>query len=102
MKNNTTKLARVLRRLLGEDLGATMMEYVILAVMIAAAVTAAAIYFGNSAKNQFDVAGQAMTGSSKAAETSSGTARTVQEDEAGKAHDSLKQFNDRDDQQKLR
>ena len=100
MKNN--KLARALRRLFGEETGATMMEYVILAVMIAAAVTAAAIYFGNSAKNQMDVAGQAMVGSSKAAETSSVASRTVQEDEAGKAHDSLKQFNDREDQQKLR
>ena len=102
MKNNNTKIARVLRRLLGEELGATMMEYVILAVMIAAAVTAAAIYFGNATKNQMDVAGQAMTGSSKVAETSSKTSRDIQEEEAGKAHDSLKKFNDREDQQALR
>ena len=45
-----------------------MMEYVILAVMIAAAVTAAAIYFGNSTKNQMQVANDAMTGDTAAAE----------------------------------
>ena len=68
MKKNNTKLARVLRRLFGEEAGATMMEYVILAVMIAAAVTAAAIYFGNNAKNQMEVASDAMTGHTKSAE----------------------------------
>ena len=78
MKNNT-KLARILRRLLGEEVGATMMEYVILAVMIAAAVTAAAIYFGNSAKNQMQVAGDAMVGNTKNAETRSENARTQQD-----------------------
>ena len=67
--NKNTKLARILRRLFGEETGATMMEYVILAVMIAAAVTAAAIYFGNSAKNQMQVANDAMVGSTKDSES---------------------------------
>lgn len=90
MKNN--KFARVLKRLLGEEVGATMMEYVILAVMIAAAVTAAAIYFGNSAKNQMHVAGSAMVGDTKDAETSSKASRTQQKTDSKAAHTSAKEF----------
>ena len=90
--NKNPKLARILRRLFGEETGATMMEYVILAVMIAAAVTAAAIYFGNSAKNQMDVAGQAMVGSTSTAETTAQQSMQVQEAEANSAHESAKQF----------
>ena len=90
--NKNSKFARILRRLFGEETGATMMEYVILAVMIAAAVTAAAIYFGNSAKNQMDVAGQAMVGSTSTAETTAHQSMQVQEAEANSAHESAKQF----------
>lgn len=101
MKNNT-KLARALRRLFGEEAGATMMEYVILAVMIAAAVTAAAIYFGNSAKNQMNVAGAAMTGNTAESETRAETSRDVQTTEANEAHTSAKRFsNPTDELQKL-
>ena len=74
-----TKFGRVLCRLVGEETGATMMEYVILAVMIAAAVTAAAIYFGNSAKNQMEVAGDAMVGDTKTAENRAEDSRKMQE-----------------------
>lgn len=73
-----TKVGRVVCRLLGEETGATMMEYVILAVMIAAAVTAAAIYFGNSTKNQMQVAGDAMVGDTKTAETRAEDSREKQ------------------------
>lgn len=91
-KVNNSKVARVLRRLFGEETGATMMEYVILAVMIAAAVTAAAIYFGNSAKNQMDVAGAAMTGKPVEAGTKAQASMDTQETEAGKAHDMAQKF----------
>ena len=80
MKNNS-KLARILSRFFGEEAGATMMEYVILAVMIAAAVTAAAIYFGNSTKNQMQVAGDAMVGNTKSAETRAES--SIEQQEAG-------------------
>ena len=73
-----TKVGRVVCRLIGEEVGATMMEYVILAVMIAAAVTAAAIYFGNSAKNQMEVAGDAMVGDTKTAENRAEDSRSKQ------------------------
>ena len=91
MKNNP-KLARILRRLLGEEVGATMMEYVILAVMIAAAVTAAAIYFGNSAKNQMEVAGDAMVGNTKNAEVRSESSRDQQDAGVTKANASATRF----------
>lgn len=90
LKNS--KAGRIICRLLGEETGATMMEYVILAVMIAAAVTAAAIYFGNTAKNQFDVAGAAMTGKTGEAEAKSKGSQQLQETEAGHAHTSAKEF----------
>ena len=98
--NKNTKLARILRRLFGEETGATMMEYVILAVMIAAAVTAAAIYFGNSAKNQMDVAGKAMTGDTATAEVTSEKSRDRQETDAASAHTSAKRFSNPTDELK--
>lgn len=91
-KLNNTKFARVLRRLFGEETGATMMEYVILAVMIAAAVTAAAIYFGNSAKNQMDVAGAAMVGKPVEAGSKAQASMETQSTEAGKAHEMAQKF----------
>lgn len=90
MKNN--KLARALRRLFGEETGATMMEYVILAVMIAAAVTAAAIYFGNAAKNQMNVAGDAMTGKTGSAEQRAQSSMDIHAAEANAAHESANKF----------
>lgn len=90
MKNN--KFARVLKRLMGEELGATMMEYVILAVMIAAAVTAAAIFFGNNAKNQMNVAGDAMVGNTVAAENRATSSMESQTKSASDAHDSAAKF----------
>ena len=90
--NINNKFARVLRRLFGEEVGATMMEYVILAVMIAAAVTAAAIYFGNSAKNQMQVAGDAMVGDTKKAESRSESSRDQQMAGVTKGNESAKRF----------
>ncbi|MBO6168133.1 MAG: hypothetical protein J6P13_07300 [Kiritimatiellae bacterium] len=96
MKN--TKFARILRRLLGDEAGATMMEYVILAVMIAAAVTAAAIYFGNSTKNQMKVASEAMVGNTKQAEVSAESSRDINETDTASAHTSAKRFSDPTDE----
>ena len=87
-----TKVGRIICRLLGEETGATMMEYVILAVMIAAAVTAAAIYFGNAAKNQMNVAGDAMVGKTGSAEVRAQSSMQVQGKEATAAHESAQKF----------
>lgn len=90
MKNS--KFARVLKCLLGEELGATMMEYVILAVMIAAAVTAAAIYFGNSTKNQMQVAGDAMVGNTATSEKRAVASRDQQDAGVTKGNTSAARF----------
>ena len=87
-----TKVGRVICRLLGEETGATMMEYVILAVMIAAAVTAAAIYFGNTAKNQMDVAGSAMSGKVDDSTAKAVKSQENQEKEAVKAHTAAQKY----------
>ena len=90
LKNS--KVGRVICRLLGEETGATMMEYVILAVMIAAAVTAAAIYFGNHAKDQMNVAADAMGGNTLNAENRAENSRDRQEGHATDAHTSANRF----------
>ena len=56
-------------RVMGEESGAVMMEYVIVAVMIAAAVMVGAWFFGKDIMNMFGVSGQAVTGNPKGAAT---------------------------------
>ena len=46
---------RVLRRLAGEEKGAVMMEYIVIALLIAAVAVVAVGYFGNSITNVFGV-----------------------------------------------
>ena len=55
-------VGRICRRVMGEETGAVMMEYVILAVLIAAAVAVGAWYFGRSVNNEMRVASHGVTG----------------------------------------
>ena len=55
-------VGRVVCRVMGEETGAVMMEYVIVAVLIAAAVAAGAWFFGKDIMNMFGVAGRSATG----------------------------------------
>lgn len=64
-----TKLGRFLCRLVGEENGQAMMEYVIIAVVIAAAVLVGAWFFGKDIMNMFGVAGQGVTGNPSGART---------------------------------
>lgn len=57
-----TVIGRVICRIAGEETGAVMMEYVIVAVLIAAAVAVGAWFFGKDIMNMFGVAGRAATG----------------------------------------
>lgn len=57
-----TKFGWALRRVVGEETGAVMMEYVILAVLIAAAAVVAIAYFGKTVTSEANVASSAMTG----------------------------------------
>lgn len=68
-------LGRVVCRLLGDERGQAMMEYVIIAVLIAAAAVAAVAYFGKDIVAMFNVAGQAATGNAQGAQASRGTAK---------------------------
>ena len=66
-----TRLGRMLCRLAGNQLGAVMMEYVILGVMIAAAVTLAAIYFGDNIRSSLGIMSDATRGDTTGAQQKS-------------------------------
>ena len=57
-----TFVGRIVCRIMGEEKGAVMMEYVIVAVLIAAAVAVGAWFFGKDILNMFGVGGRAATG----------------------------------------
>ena len=84
----------VLRRVLGEETGAVMMEYVILAVLIAAAAVVAIAYFGKTVTSEANIASTAMTGKGNAAsdmqQTSQGNQATYQQE----AVETNKKFSD--------
>lgn len=61
-KMQKTWAGRTLARLVGEDAGAVMMEYVILAVLIAAAAVVAIAYFGRTVVGETNIAVGAMSG----------------------------------------
>ena len=70
-----TVIGRVICRIAGEETGAVMMEYVIVAVLIAAAVAAGAWFFGKDIMNMFGVAGRAATGDDDGGRTMQGDAQ---------------------------
>ena len=67
-----TYLGRCVCRLMGDETGQAMMEYVIVAVMIAAAVAVGAWFFGKDIMNMFGVAGRAASGDNVGATTMQG------------------------------
>lgn len=62
-----SKFGKHLRRLVGEDAGAVMMEYVIVAVLVAAAAVVGIIYFSRTMNEQGAAASAAMAGQTKEA-----------------------------------
>ena len=62
MKAKNSFLGRVLRRLLGEETGAVMMEYIVVALLIAAVAVVAVGAFGNTASGLFGVITDALRG----------------------------------------
>ena len=67
MKNSA--FGKFLRRISGEETGAVMMEYVIVAVLVAAAAVVAIAIFGKSIVGQTNAASQAVVSNPHAAET---------------------------------
>ncbi len=90
MRNS--RLGRMLCRLLGEEKGAVMMEYVILAVLIAAAAVVAVAMFGKTIVGMFDTAGKGATADHTGAKQALETTRKTQTTDTTKAkgyHDSM-------------
>ena len=63
-----SKFGKIFRRLVGEEAGAVMMEYVIIAVLVAAAAVVGIIYFSRTMNEQGAAASAAMAGQTKEAE----------------------------------
>ncbi len=85
-------LGRVLCRLAGDEKGAVMMEYVIVAVLIAAACVVAVAMFGRTIVGMFGVAADGATGDSAGAKAAQDATRTKQTQDASKAatyHDNM-------------
>ncbi len=59
-KAKNTVCGRVLRRMLGEERGAVAMEYIVIALLIAAAVVALVMVFGGNLRNMFDKTNQTV------------------------------------------
>ena len=79
-------------RLLGEEKGAVMMEYVIVAVLIAAACVVAVAMFGKTIVGMFDVAAKGASGDHSGAKTSLDQTQQKQSEDASKAsefHDGM-------------
>ena len=87
-----SRFGRFVTRILGEEKGAVAMEYVILAVLIAAAIVVAVAVFGKTIVGMFDVAGKGASAQHTEAKS---TLDKVQQDQATGAqqaseyHDSM-------------
>ncbi len=89
---NRERVRKALCRLAGNKNGGVMMEYVILAVLIAAAVVVAVAMFGKTIVNMFDVAAVGTTAREKTAKHVLEYARQEQDKDAAKArqyHDEM-------------
>lgn len=87
-----SRVGRFICRLMGETRGAVMMEYVIVAVLIAAACVVAVAMFGKTIVGMFDVAAKGASGDhSGAKEALDQTQQTQNADaaEASEFHDSM-------------
>ena len=85
-------LGRMLCRMAGDQKGAVMMEYVIVAVLIAAACVTAIAMFGRTIVGMFSTAAKGATGDSAGAKTTQTAVRDDQKEDAkdaGEYHDSL-------------
>ena len=85
-------LGRQICKLLGEERGAVMMEYVIVAVLIAAACVVAVAMFGKTIVGMFDVAAKGASADHSGAKTALDETQQTQNEDAAKAsefHDSM-------------
>ena len=88
-------LGRTLCRLAGDRAGGVMMEYVVLGVLVVAAIVVAVIYFGHSMRESIASMSKASQGQTadSLARHQAGVNNAAQADTAGKAHGD--QFSDK-------
>lgn len=84
-KAKQTRFGRVLCRLLGDERGAVMMEYVMIAVLVAAAAVALFMVFGRSIRDKTNAMIETMDGDPDAAATKLETQRGERITDAGTA-----------------
>ncbi len=72
-----TLVGRIVCRVMGEETGAVMMEYVIVATLIAAAVAVAVWFFGADIAHALGFAGRATLGDDTGAQTMRQAAKTA-------------------------
>ena len=77
MKARKSFLGRVLCRLVGEEKGVTMMEYILLGLLIASAAVIAVSAFGQTITQMFASLGAAVTGDHATATTVQNTAQST-------------------------
>lgn len=82
LRARRTACGRLFCKAFGEKTGAVMMEYVILGLLVAAAVVVAVMFFGKNIKLGFNSMGQAVSGESQdAAKTVKESKRTADQGE---------------------
>ena len=64
MKLRNTRLVRMMKRLLGEEKGAVAMEYIVIALLVAAAVIGLVMVFSGNLRNKLSTANKTMTAKS--------------------------------------
>ena len=89
-KLNRDRIRKMLCGLVGDRKGGVMMEYVILAVLIAAAVVVAVAMFGKTIVGMFDVAGKGATTRHSEAKSTLDATRSTQDADS----DAAKQYHD--------
>ena len=88
----SSRIGRMIRRVLGDEKGAVAMEYVILAVLIAAAIVVAVAVFGKTIVGMFGVAGKGASGQHSEAKTTLDKVQQEQQsgaEQASQYHDSM-------------
>ena len=78
---------RTLRRLLGEETGAVAMEYIVIALLVAAAVVGLVMVFGGNLRNMFDKTNQTMNQSTVSGVNAVGDANRAEQQKLAAQND---------------
>ena len=89
MKARKSFLGRALRRLLGEEKGAVMMEYIVIGLLIAAVAVVAVGAFGGAITHVFGALTGYVVGESTAGDASLGKARSDAKADLGKSDEHI-------------